>query len=178
MLFPVTPVRTRGKNLWEIRGIKAGIKKKDDWRGKGQDRSEIEGSRSTVSIDGQWPVEYTRSCISKPTPKEQYAHIHARSRLESNHEARSLSPWCALFLLSPIFFPFLHSWLFLWRCAIVQFSTLFASYRTHYHIYVIASVYPQKVRILVRYARLLSFASSVAFLSFFLLCPPFFYSFI
>lgn len=47
-------------------------------------------------------MEYTRSCISKPTPKEQCAHIHAHSRLKSNHEARSLSPWCSFLVVSHI----------------------------------------------------------------------------
>ena len=38
--------------------------------------------------------------------------------------------------------------LLLWCCAIVRFSTLSVPYRTHYHIHIIASVYPEKVRVL------------------------------
>lgn len=41
-----------------------------------------EAEASMVSIDGQWPVVYFETHATK----EQYAHTHAYSRLESNHE--------------------------------------------------------------------------------------------
>lgn len=93
-----------------------------------------EAEASMVSIDGQWPVVYFETHATK----EQYAHTHAYSQFESNHEvSRFFIPiTCSLSLslFSLIFFSFLRSWLLLWCCTIVRFSTLFASYRTHYHI--------------------------------------------
>lgn len=66
-----------------------------------------EAEASMVSIDGQWPVVYFETHATK----EQYAHTHAYSRLESNHEVSRffipITRSVSLSLFSPIFFSFL-----------------------------------------------------------------------
>lgn len=81
-------------------------------------------------------MDNDRSCISKPTPRKSNMPTHT---LIVRIEPRGLSflysyNVLSLFLFSPIFFSFLHSWLLLWCCTIVRFSTPCASYRMHYHI--------------------------------------------
>lgn len=83
-------------------------------------------------------MDNDRSCISKPTPRKSNMPTHT---LIVRIEPRGLSflyPYnmlsLSLSLFSPIFFSFLRSWLLLWCCTIVRFSTPCASYRTHYHI--------------------------------------------
>lgn len=76
-----------------------------------------EAEASMVSIDGQWPVVYFETHATK----EQYAHTHAYSRLESNHEVSRffipITRSVSLSLFSPIFFsvpPFLVTFMVLY----------------------------------------------------------------
>lgn len=58
MLFLVTPIRTRGKNLWEIRGIKAGIKKKmiEEERAEIEARSKEADARYQSMDNDRWNI--------------------------------------------------------------------------------------------------------------------------
>lgn len=58
MLFLVTPIRTRGKKLWEIRGIKAGIKKKmiEEERAEIEVRSKEADARYQSMDNDRWNI--------------------------------------------------------------------------------------------------------------------------